>query len=336
MKELASVPRVSEIATTTVSVPRVVSAVPNHNSSDDTPVSNNTRGRDSRRPSYLQHYVNAVIDETTGKSCEYRHLITGTVNGHSKEAWQASFANELGRLANGVGKRMDTGTNTIKFIPRSALPTGTKATYGRIVVSVRPQKSEPLRTRLTVGGNLINYTDDKSTPTADLITAKILFNDVISTPGAKFTSIDIKDFYLNTTMPKHEYMQLPIAIIPPEIIQQYNLKDIATSTGTVYIEICKGMYGLPQAGKLANDQLQAHLAKYGYRQTAHTPGLWRHESRATKFSLVVDDFGVLYTNDDDLQHLQNALREKYNITDRQRRRIIHWVDIKMGLQQYET
>lgn len=53
-----------------------------------------------------------MVDKVTGKSCEYRHLISGTVNGHSKEEWEKSFANEIGRLANGVGQRMPTGTNT--------------------------------------------------------------------------------------------------------------------------------------------------------------------------------------------------------------------------------
>ncbi len=276
-----------------------------------TPVSHNTRHRDKRRPSY--QYAHAVIDTVTGKSCEYRHLITGTVDGHSKEEWQHSFANELGRLANGVGARMPTGTGTIKFIPVTQVPDGRKPTYGRIVVSVRPQKTEKYRTRLTVGGNLIEYPFEVSTPTADLTTAKLLFNSVVSTPNAKFMVTDIKDFYLNTEMARHEFMKLPLNLIPEEIVQQYNLASIVHKD-YVYIEICKGMYGLPQAGKLANEQLTTHLAKYGYKPTKHTPGLWCHEQRPITFSLVVDDFGVKYTDKRDADHLVNALQDKYKIT----------------------
>jgi hypothetical protein len=54
------------------------------------------------------------------------------------------------------------------------------------------------------------------------------------------------------------------------------------------------MYGLPQAGILANELLQRNLAKDGYRLTQHTHGLWTHDTRPISFSLVVDDFGVTY------------------------------------------
>ena len=49
--------------------------------------------------------------------------------------------------------------------------------------------------------------------------------------------------------------------------------------GFVYVEIRKGMYGLPQAGRLANDQLVAKLAPHGYHPCPLTPGLWRHSKR---------------------------------------------------------
>ena len=74
------------------------------------------------------------------------------------------------------------------------------------------------------------------------------------------------------------------------------------------------MYGLPHAGKIANDRLQQHLAPYGYHPVRHTPGLWKHNSRPISFTLVVDDFGIKYTNIADVHHLHNALRKQYEIT----------------------
>ena len=60
-------------------------------------------------------------------------------------------------------------------------------------------------------------------------------------------------------------MKINIAQIPDEIISEYNLKGKVHIDGYVYIEIQKGMYGLPQAGMLANKQLlKWQLAKYGY------------------------------------------------------------------------
>ena len=44
-------------------------------------------------------------------------------------------------------------------------------------------------------------------------------------------------------------MKLPLEIIPEEIIQQYNLINLEHK-GFVYMETQKGIYGLPQAGKL--------------------------------------------------------------------------------------
>ena len=61
-----------------------------------------------------------------------------------------------------------------------------------------PQKEEINRTRLTFGGNNLSVDMDCGTPTADLLTVKLLINSVISTPGANFRTLDIKDFYLNT------------------------------------------------------------------------------------------------------------------------------------------
>eukprot|EP00957_Ditylum_brightwellii_P011867 894302-Ditylum_brightwellii.AAC.1 len=74
------------------------------------------------------------------------------------------------------------------------------------------------------------------------------------------------------------------------------------------------MYGLPQAGKIANDQLIKHLAKFGYSPAQHTPVLWKHKDRDISFCLVVDDFGIKYTNKNNLQHLIRVLQQLYTIT----------------------
>ncbi len=145
--------------------------------------------------------AHAVIDPTTGEALEYRHLIK-----HPTLAtpWKTSAANEFGRLAQGIGNRIK-GTDTIKFIPMDKVPKEKKVTYGRFVCDVRPQKAEPNRTRLTVGGNLLDYPGAVSTKTADITTCKCLFNSVVSTPGAKYMTVDIKNFYLNTPLDQYEY-----------------------------------------------------------------------------------------------------------------------------------
>ena len=59
-------------------------------------------------------------------------------------------------------------------------------------------------------------------------------------------------------------MKIHLSQMPQEIINEYKLDRFVHTNGYVYILICKGMYGLPQAGMLANKLLKKCLAKHGY------------------------------------------------------------------------
>ena len=255
--------------------------------------------------------INAIYHPKTGEIMTYRKLIKDE---STRDTWTRSFANELGRLSNGVGDRIPTGTGTIHYIKYDNMPKDRFATYGKIVCEYKPHKRKKNRSRLVVGGDKIDYPFNLYTPTADITSFKCLINSVLSTQNAKFMTADIRDFYLNTPMSRYEYMKLPIDVIPNEIIEQYNLLPLVHTDNHVYIEIRKGMYGLPQAGKIANDQLKRHLEQYGYKHSTKTNGLWTHETRDTVFTLVVDDFGIKYTSRKDADHLSNALQDLYKIT----------------------
>ena len=81
------------------------------------------------------------------------------------------------------------------------------------------------------------------------------------------------------------------------------------------MEIKKGMYGLPQAGKITNDKLKLHLAKFVYNPGPINPGIWRHKTRPRQFSLVVDDFGIKYERQEDITHLLDSLKIIYKISE---------------------
>ena len=200
------------------------------------------------------------------------------------------------------------GTNTVFFIPHAKVPMGRQkdVTYGWICVNYRPQKDEPHRTRLMVGGNLINYPGNVSTPTADTTTTKLVINSTISTPKAKYMCSDIKNFYLDMPMECFEYMWIPIALVPQEIINEYNLENIIHNR-YIYMEIQWGMYGLPQVGIIANQLLTKNLKLEGYYQCHHTPGLWHHKWRPILFSLIVDDFRIKYIRKQHVDHLINSI-----------------------------
>lgn len=172
------------------------------------------------------HISCVVFDDNTGKLLEYRHLIQDQ---RYKVIWEKSFANKLGRLAQGI--RNIQGTNTIFYIDKVKIPKHKKVSYDRIVCDVRPQREEKERTRLTVGGDKLEYSGPVTTETADITTAKIIFSSVISTPGARFISFDTKNFYLGTPMTEYEYITLHINIIPQEIIDKYDLHKIKDKNG---------------------------------------------------------------------------------------------------------
>lgn len=91
-------------------------------------------------------------------------------------------------------------------------------------------------------------------------------------PNARFMTGDLKDFYLGTPMERYKYMRVPAHMIPDDIIQAYNLTPLIKNS-IIYVEICRGMYGSPQAGKIANDQLIKFLAPHNYAPVLLTHGL---------------------------------------------------------------
>jgi hypothetical protein len=104
-----------------------------------------------------------------------------------------------------------------------------------------------------------------------MVSAKIMWNSVISTLGANFDGADIKNMYLETPLNQHKYMQMPLKLFPNDIIDHY-LRE-KTLKGYVCMENWCGMYGLPQAGFLANKFLHHHLGWHGYFAVQHTPSL---------------------------------------------------------------
>ena len=91
--------------------------------------------------------------------------------------------------------------------------------------------------RMTAGGNLIHYAGELTTQTADLMTAKIVWNSVVSTPGAKYACFDISNMCLHTLLAPedYEYMRIPLKLLPEHIIQQYGLREKAKN-GFIYVE----------------------------------------------------------------------------------------------------
>jgi hypothetical protein len=89
-------------------------------------------------------------------------------------------------------------------------------------------------------------------------------------------------------------MKMPIALFPVWIVEQYNLTKHVLN-GFIYLEMLRVVWGLPQAGILANKLLHKGLLPQGYYKCANMPGLWKQKIRPISFTLAVNNFGVIYS-----------------------------------------
>ena len=85
------------------------------------------RLQDGTQPHYVaalsqllqqEEQANVFIDPSSGRALKYRHLIRGP----DGATWVKDLAKSLGRLVQGVGTRMPTGTNTVFFVSKSYIP----------------------------------------------------------------------------------------------------------------------------------------------------------------------------------------------------------------------
>ena len=268
----------------------------------------------------LQREANNQPSEST--KLQAQHIYTGSnketidtlIAGPTKEIWQQALANEIGRLAQGIGDIK--GTNTLCFIPKNEIPNNKKITYANIVCDYRPLNTEKHRVRLTVGGDKLDYENDASSPAATLLDTKLILNSTISDAcrGARFATIDIKDFFLQSTLPSAEYMRIHSKYFTEDIKSKYNINNLQYDDGYVYCKIQKGMYGLKQAARLAYEQLVKNLGKHGYAPSTQAPNIWHHNTNRTKFCLCIDDFGIKYFCPKELHHLIDTLKKYYAIT----------------------
>jgi hypothetical protein len=154
------------------------------------------------------------------------------------------ISQQIWSISNWHWRQDKNPTNMIEFICQHEVPTERMkdVTYGQFLCMVRPEKAEPNRIRFTVGGDRINYPGKVATPTVEMLVAKMLFNSVIFTKGARFMTMDISNFYLMTPLHRPEFICVKLSDIPDEVIEEYKLREKATKNGSVYIKAIQGLY----------------------------------------------------------------------------------------------
>ena len=255
-----------------------------------------------------EHLNNATLNlDEQGRKLTYQRAIRGP----ERENWVQAEGQEISRLLE---------SDTICPIHSSQQPPDRRSdtTYynPQTKEKINDQMQKTYRIRGTAGGDKINYPGNVSANTADMEVVKLLIQSVASDRHNKGVSnwmtLDIKDYYLGAPLERPEYIRIPTRFIPADIQEKYNLSQYIQRDAILF-EISKCMYGLPQAGYLSQQRLIKHLAAHGYRQHPHVPCLFKHDTNSCVFTLVVDDFGLKYSDKKDAQHLIDTLHKLYKL-----------------------
>jgi hypothetical protein len=142
-----------------------------------------------------------------------------------------------------------------------------------------------------------------------MVTIKLHLNSVIYTKNARSCTIDPKDFYLNTPMGRLEFMHMKLSDLPPKFVNLYDLEQMANNNGIIFVKIQKGMYGLPQAGILAQNLLKKWQNLHGYHKSKITLHLLEHNWQPISSTFCVNNFSIKYVGWEYADHLAKILNK---------------------------
>ena len=234
-----------------------------------------------------------------------------------KEYWEEAQVEEFSRL-------LDSGT--IKHVKKDSIPREHRKNISYYNERAR-EKSKVIdgqeyveyRVRGTFGGDHRKYPGAVSSNTAEYPVVKMLLNSVVSDvkhrdKNTRFATLDLVDFYIGTELENHDdpdYFKIKSSKVPNGICQKYNIT--CDSDDYIYFRLDKCLYGHAVAGRLSNKELVKLLKIAGYHESDLVPCLFKHESRKIVFSLIVDDLGVKYVNNEDIQHLIDAISPRWKV-----------------------
>ena len=129
---------------------------------------------------------------------------------------------------------------------------------------------------------------------------------------ARYVTADCSNYYLQGKLDRPEYVLIPITDLPAEVIDRLGLRPYVNNNKILF-EVNGSMYGHPAAGRIAQHEFITLMNKHGYYEDPNVPCLFKHITRPTTFTLVVDDLGIKILNETDLQHLIATIQEKWEV-----------------------
>ena len=127
----------------------------------------------------------------------------------------------------------------------------------------------------------------------------------------KLRHVDFETVYLNGDLDEEIWMKLPQD--SHFLFSDAGDENIHQST----VRLLKGLYGLKQAGRVWNRQINDFLISIGFTRAKADPCIYtKHEGgRIFILGLYVDDCLIAYSHDSDLTDVLKSLKARYNIKD---------------------
>jgi len=220
-----------------------------------------------------------------------------------RHVWESRLEAELDRLI----EKTETGTPILW----KDKEVNKKAAYASLVLEHKPGKDE--RIRIVYGGNTQEENPLWTSRNTDMVAKKLFLNKVVS-EGLKFMTLDIKDFYLSemNVLDSPEYMVLKEKYLPKKYREKYGNM---ISNGQLLIRLDKTIYGMKQAGYIAQRNLIEILTKKGYKEENYN-SIFTNKTKSVAFVTHVDDFAVGYKDKGQVEELIKVLKEAgYTMTE---------------------
>jgi len=232
------------------------------------------------------------------------------LQGDRGEAFREALQKEHQTL---FGPGLD-GEPCLRIVPWSDLPAGKRPCRYVLVAKDKQLPGGGLKAKMrgTFDGSDLAYDGPVSAETADIDLVKAHWHACLARGWLRATA-DITSFYVGTPMEKEEWMAIRLDQLPEGVASDTRIQQLVRGD-RLLVRVDKGIYGLPQAGRLARDRLVTHLAKAGYTEAPHVPSLFSHAGGRLFFVLTVDDFDIAYEKAEDLQDLLAHLRGLYKVT----------------------
>lgn len=241
--------------------------------------------------------------DAAGKTLTYKMAIKG----ENKDLWAQADDQEIIRL---MTSKTITPMNR-KDQPIDRIKDTTY--YSPQVKEKHKANTIDRRVRGTLGGDRINYNGPTMSHVADPIAILIHQISVISDrrnkgTNTRYITADASDFYLGSKLKRPEWMWIPISHMSEQTIEKHDLRQYVHNKKILF-QVNGTIYGHPASGHIAQNDLIEHLKKYDYTSTREVPCLFTHPTSGISFTLVVDDFGIKYTNDDNLKQFLSILQQ---------------------------